>query len=61
VLLDNLLAALNFADVFKNKKTFFKKIENVWKIKNVKNVKRERNRKNVKNVFYICSHADSCD
>jgi len=31
VLLVNLLAALNFANVFKNK--------NVWKIKNVKNVK----------------------
>jgi len=33
VLLVNLLAALNFANLFKNKK-------NVWKIKNVKNVKK---------------------
>jgi len=33
VLLVNLLAALNFANVFL-------KIKNVWKIKNVKNVKR---------------------
>ena len=37
VLLVNLLAALNFANVFKNK--------------NVK--KRDQNKKNVKNVFYI--------
>jgi len=44
VLLVNLLAALNFANVFKNK--------NVWKIKNVKNVKkRDQNKKNVKKCF----------
>ena len=45
MLFANLLAALNLANVFKNKK-------NVWKIKNVKNVKNDQN-KNVKNVFYI--------
>jgi len=37
VLLDNLLAALNFADVFKNKKTFF-----------FKNKKRLENKKTLK-------------
>jgi len=44
VLLVNLLAALNFANVFKNKKTF-------GKFKNVK--KRDQNKKRKKNVFYI--------
>jgi len=47
VLLVNLLAALNFVNVLKNKK-------NVWKInkpKNVKNVTKIKKRK--KNVFYI--------
>ena len=51
MLLVNLLAALNFANVFKNKKTF-------GKYKNVKNVKK-RYQKNVKNVFYI--YALHCD
>jgi len=45
VLLVNLLAALNFADVFL--------IKNVWKIKNVKKRKKGAQNKNVKNVFYI--------
>jgi len=39
----NLLAAVNFADVFL-------KIENVWKIKNVK--KRDQNKKNAKKTFF---------
>ena len=49
VLLVNLLAALNFANVF------FKIKKNVWKIKNVKNVKKrdQNNNKTLKNVFYI--------
>ena len=42
VLLVNLLAALNFANVFL-------KIKNVWKIKNVKNVKNVT--KNLKKTF----------
>jgi len=44
VLLVNLLAALNFANVFLNK--------NVWKIKNVKKHKNVTKIKNVKNVFF---------
>jgi len=49
VLLVNLLATLNFANVFF-------KIKNVWKIKNVKNVKnRDQNKKKRKNVFvHLC-------
>jgi len=47
VLLVNLLAALNFANVFKNKK----RLENKKTLKNVK--KREQNKKNVKKRFYI--------
>ena len=44
VLLVNLLAALNFANVFKNK--------NVWKIKKtLKRKKRDQNKKNVKKCF----------
>ena len=46
VLLVNLLAALNFANVFKNK--------NVWKIKKrLKNVKNVTKIKKRKNFFYI--------
>jgi len=45
VLLVNLLAALNFANVFKNKK----RLENKKTLKNVK--KREQNKKNVKKRF----------
>jgi len=44
VLLVNLLAALNIANVFKDKK----RLENKEKVK-----KRDQNKKNVKNVFYI--------
>jgi len=44
VLLVNLLAALNFANVFKNK--------NVWKIENVKKSKKRDQNKNVKNRFF---------
>jgi len=47
VLLVNLLAALNFANVFINKK----RLENKKTLKNVK--KREQNKKNVKKRFYI--------
>jgi len=52
VLLVNLLAALNFANVFfkKNKKTVGKS-ENKKTFKNVRNVTKIK--KNVKNVFYI--------
>jgi len=45
VLLVNLLAALNFANVFLNKK----RLENKKTLKNVKNVTKIK--KNVKNVF----------
>jgi len=45
VLLDNLLAALNFANGFLNKKTFGKLKKNVKK--------RDQNKKNVKTFFYI--------
>jgi len=48
VLLVKLLAALNYANIYKNKK-------NVWKIKKkFKNVKkRDQNKKTLKNVFHI--------
>jgi len=51
VLLVNLLAALNFADVILKIK---KRLKNKKNVKNVKNVKkRDESLKNVKNVFYI--------
>jgi len=46
VFLVNLLAALNFANVFL-------KMKNVWKIKNAKNLKNVTKIKNVKKRFYI--------
>ena len=48
VLLVNLLAALNFANVFLKIK------KNLWKIKNVKTLQNvTKIKKNVKNIFYI--------
>ena len=47
VFLVNLLAALNFANVF------FKNKKNVWKIKNVKNVTKIK--KNLKTFIHLCS------
>jgi len=54
VLLVNLIAALNFANVFK-------KIKNVWKIKKVfKNVKkRDQNKKTLKTFSTSMLHSDS--
>jgi len=46
VLLVNLLAALNFANVFLNKKRLDDK-------KTLKRKKRDQNKKNVKNVIFI--------
>jgi len=47
VLLVNLLAALNFANVFKNKKTF-------GKYKNVKNVKNVIKKNVKKRLLHLC-------
>jgi len=55
VILVNLLAAVNFVNVFS-------KIKNVWKIKNVKNVKNVTKIKKRKKTFFLhlCRDQRSC-
>jgi len=55
-LLVNLLAALNFANVFQKIKKMFGKLKNVKNVKNVTKIK-----KNVKNVFFTSTRSSVGD